>query len=73
MSRVLYIKANAKKEGESRTFRIADSFIEAYKSFHPNDEIITLDLYKEGIDFLREDDLNAVLAHKETEDRNTQS
>lgn len=69
MSRVLYIKANAKKEGESRTFRIADSFIEAYKSFHPNDEIITLDLYKEGIDFLREDDLNAVLAHKETEDR----
>lgn len=49
MSKVLYIKANAKKEGESRTFRISDSFVEEYKKINPNDEIITLDLYKEGI------------------------
>lgn len=52
MSFVLYIKANAKNEGESRTFRIADSFVEAYKSSHPKDKVITLDLYKEGVDFL---------------------
>ncbi|WP_040210409.1 FMN-dependent NADH-azoreductase [Clostridium polynesiense] len=49
MNKVLYIKANAKKEGQSRTFRISDSFIEEYKKNNPEDEIITLDLYKEGI------------------------
>jgi len=52
MSKVLYIKANPKDNASSRTFRISESFIEAYKGSHPNDEIITLDLYKEKIDFL---------------------
>jgi FMN-dependent NADH-azoreductase len=58
MSKVLYIKANAKPEGQSRTFRISDSFIEQYKKQNPKDEIITLDLYKEGIDFLTEEAVN---------------
>ncbi|MBU5483977.1 FMN-dependent NADH-azoreductase [Clostridium sp. MSJ-11] len=58
MSKVLYIKANAKKDGESRTFRISDSFIEKYKELNPNDEIITLDLYQEGIGFLTEEGIN---------------
>ena len=31
MSKLLYIKANIKSEGESRTFRVSDSFIEEYK------------------------------------------
>ncbi|WP_054873746.1 FMN-dependent NADH-azoreductase [Oxobacter pfennigii] len=57
MSKVLYIKANAKPEGASRTFKISDSFIEAYKESHPDDEVITLDLYKENIGFLSEDDI----------------
>ncbi len=52
MSYLLYIKANAKLEGESRTFKISDSFIETYKLTHPKDKVITLDLYKEGINFL---------------------
>ncbi|MFA7637066.1 MAG: FMN-dependent NADH-azoreductase [Monoglobales bacterium] len=60
MSKVLYIKANAKEEGESRTFRISDSFIEEYKALNPNDEIITLDLYKEGITFLPVGQLNEI-------------
>lgn len=55
MSTVLYIKANAKPEGTSRTFSISDKFIENYRKYHPNDEIITLDLYKEGIKFLSEE------------------
>jgi FMN-dependent NADH-azoreductase len=58
MSKVLYIKANAKTEGQSRTYRISDSFIKVYKESHPEDEIITLDLYKEGIDFLPQGDLS---------------
>lgn len=57
MSKVLYIKANARPDGISRTFRISDSFIEAYKKHHPEDEIITLDLYKENIGFLPIGDL----------------
>jgi FMN-dependent NADH-azoreductase len=51
MSKVLYIKANIKEEGQSRTFQVSDYFVEMYKKNHPEDEIITLDLYKEGIGF----------------------
>jgi FMN-dependent NADH-azoreductase len=55
MSTVLYIKANSKPEGLSRTFKISDSFIGAYKEHNPNDRVVELDLYKEGIDFLSEE------------------
>jgi len=55
MSKILYIKANVKPEGTSRTFQISDNFVEQYRKLNPNDEIITLDLYKEGIGFLTEE------------------
>jgi len=55
MSKVLYIKANPKENEDSRTFRISESFINTYRKLHPDDEINTLDLYKEGIDFLTYD------------------
>ncbi|MBZ9688537.1 FMN-dependent NADH-azoreductase [Clostridium estertheticum] len=58
MSKVLYIKANAKPEGTSRTFKISDKFVEEYRELNPNDEIITLDLYKEGIGFLTEEGIS---------------
>ena len=70
MSKVLYIKANIKKEGESRTFKVSDYFIEEYKKNHPGDEVIELDLYKENIDFLRPDDLNGIFGPKTEESRN---
>lgn len=70
MSKVLYIKANVKPEGESRTFKVSDSFIEEYKKNNPNDEIITLDLYKEKIDFLRPEDLGKIFGPKDDESRN---
>lgn len=57
MSKVLYIKANAKPEGVSRTFKISDAFIEQYQKLHPEDEVVVLDLYKLGIHFLEEKDL----------------
>ena len=65
MSKVLYIKANIKKEGESRTFKVADSFIEEYKKNNPEDEIVVLDLYKENIDFLRSEDLGGIFGPKD--------
>lgn len=55
MSKVLYIKANAKPVGESRTFKVSDAFVETYKKNHPDDEVIILDLYKENINFLTEE------------------
>lgn len=64
MTKVLYIKANAKPEGASRTFQVSDQFLEAYKAKNPQDEIITLDLYKENIDFLSAADLNEVFGAK---------
>lgn len=65
MSKVLYIKANVKKEGESRTFKVADSFIEEYKKKNPEDEIVVLDLYKENVDFLRSEDLEKISGLKD--------
>ncbi|MBU3146335.1 FMN-dependent NADH-azoreductase [Clostridium sp. CF012] len=70
MSKVLYIKANAKPEGTSRTFKISDKFVEEYRELNPNDEIITLDLYKEDIKFLSESDINSVFGPKTEESKN---
>lgn len=64
MSKVLYIKANIKKEGESRTFRISDNFVEEYKKNNPQDEITILDLYEEKIDFLRLEDLETIFGDR---------
>lgn len=69
MSTVLYIKANAKPEGQSRTFKISDAFIEEYKKHHPEDQIITLDLYKENIKPLTAEDLNTVFGPKTEESK----
>lgn len=70
MGKILYIKANAKPEGASRTFKISDSFIDTYKQSHPQDEVITLDLYKEGIGLLSESDINTVFGPKTEESKN---
>ncbi len=70
MSKVLMIKANIKPEGQSRTYEIADAFIKEYKEAHPEDEIVTLDLYKEGVRFLQPEDLGAVFGPKNEESRN---
>ncbi|QAA34466.1 FMN-dependent NADH-azoreductase [Clostridium manihotivorum] len=69
MSKVLYIKANAKPEGLSRTYKISDSFIVEYIKLHPDDEVITLDLYKEDINFLSAEDLSEVFGPKTEESR----
>ena len=57
MSKVLYIKANIKPEGQSRTFHVADSFIEEYKALNPEAEITTIErdekLYKEALNNIK--------------------
>ena len=69
MSKVLYIKADAKSDSQSRTYRISEKFIEAYKKNNPKDEIITLDLYKEDINFLQEEDLKDLFSTNPEEKR----
>lgn len=70
MSKVLYIKANIKSEGESRTFQVSDHFVEEYKKSHPEDQVEVVDLYKEGIDFLRPEDLGVIFGPKNEDSRN---
>ncbi len=69
MSKILYIKANAKPEGASRTFLISDRFISSYQQQHPNDEVITLDLYQEGIRMLTSEDIQTVFGPKNEQSR----
>ncbi len=69
MSKVLYIKANVKPDGESKSFQVSDAFIDAYKKQNPEDEIITLDLYEEEIGFLHGEDLGAVFGPKTEESK----
>ncbi|MEF9951947.1 MAG: NAD(P)H-dependent oxidoreductase [Clostridium sp.] len=70
MGKVLYIKANPKPEGYSRTCKVSDHFIEEYKKNNPEDEVVTIDLYNEQIDFLREEDLKVLFSPKTEESKN---
>lgn len=70
MNKILYIKANIKPEGQSRTFKVSDNFVEEYKKLNPQDEVTVLDLYNENIDFLKGEDLGAVFGPKTEESKN---
>jgi FMN-dependent NADH-azoreductase len=67
MSKVLYIKANPKSVEESVTYKISEAFYEEYREFHASDEVITLDLYKEGIKFLNGQMLSDMFSGKDNE------
>lgn len=60
MDTLLYVKANPKSDEESSTFRVSESFIETYREYHPEDEIVILDLYREGIKPLDENDIKDI-------------
>ena len=44
MSKLLYIESSPRKE-RSKSIAVAKGFLEKYKEAHPDDEIITLDLW----------------------------
>lgn len=70
MSKVLYITADVKPASESRTLALSDKFIETYKESHPEDEIISLDLNKEGIRLLTMEDIQSIFGPKTEESKN---
>lgn len=57
MAMVLYIKANPKSDQESRTFQISEHFIRTYRTAYPGDQIFTLDLYKEKVKPLTDEEV----------------
>lgn len=69
MKTVLYVKANPKSDENSKTFQIAERFIESYNKKNPADKIITLDLYKENINFLTEKNIQDVFGPKNEESK----
>lgn len=70
MTKLLYIKANSKPAGTSRTFKIADAFIEAYKKDHPEDEIETVDVFKEDLVEFTPDYFQVRFSEKTSESKN---
>jgi FMN-dependent NADH-azoreductase len=48
MSRLLYIQASPRGE-RSESITVADAFVEAYKHKHPNDEVVTLNVFNASI------------------------
>ncbi|MFT9817401.1 FMN-dependent NADH-azoreductase [Lysinibacillus sp. NPDC056185] len=57
MSTVLYITAHPRDE-QSYSMAVGKEFMQAYRSAHPQDEVIHLDLYKMNIPHLDADVLN---------------
>lgn len=49
MAKVLYITAHPHNETASFSMAAGKAFIEEYKTVNPNDEVVTIDLYKENI------------------------
>lgn len=65
MKTLLYIKSNPKPNELSRTFQISEKFIESYKKKNPQDKVITLDLYKEDINFLTMESIQQIFGPKD--------
>ena len=59
MAKVLYIKANPKKEEDSYSLAVGRHFINSYKEKNNEDEIIEINVYEYSIPLLDEDVLNA--------------
>jgi FMN-dependent NADH-azoreductase len=49
MAQVLYITAHPHDDTQSYSMAVGKAFIESYKEANPNDEVVTIDLYKENI------------------------
>lgn len=59
MALLLYVKVNPKADEASYSTRLAQTFLDEYRTAHPTDEIVTLDLYRDDIPFLDVDVFSA--------------
>ncbi|MFC3885193.1 FMN-dependent NADH-azoreductase [Bacillus songklensis] len=59
MAKVLYVKANPKQDDMSYSARLANVFLDAYKTENPADEVEVLDLYNTNLPLIDADVLSA--------------
>jgi len=52
MAKVLYITSNPKQVNDSFSLTLGQEFLNVYKKENPNDDIVTVDLYKDYIPFI---------------------
>ncbi|MDK8641740.1 FMN-dependent NADH-azoreductase [Niallia taxi] len=55
MAKLLYITAHPNDHSQSFSMAAGQAFIDSYKEQNPNDEIVHIDLYKEGIPHIDND------------------
>ncbi|HEX2951292.1 MAG TPA: NAD(P)H-dependent oxidoreductase [Armatimonadota bacterium] len=60
MATLLHVFAHPRPQ-HSQTLRIAEAFLDAYRTVHPNDIIDELDLYRENVPHLTEAHISAML------------
>lgn len=61
MAKVLYIEASPRKK-RSASIAVANTFLDEYRRSHPQDEIITIDLWKKELPRFAEDTIDAKYA-----------
>lgn len=71
MAKVLHVIAHP-NPAQSRTLKIAESFIAGYRESHPNDEIEVLDLYQAGVRDLHAPHVSAIGKGRAPETMNDQ-
>ncbi len=59
MAKVLIVRAHPLNNGESRSMKVTDAFVEAYKKHHPEDELEDINLYNMNVPEIDGDLLNA--------------
>jgi len=57
MSKVLFVKANDRGD-QAVSVKLYEAFLASYKSSHPQDEVVELDLFKEELPYLNADMIN---------------
>lgn len=61
MSRILYIEASPRKE-RSASIAVAKTFLESYKQAHPQDELLSIDLWRKPLPTFDQDVVDAKYA-----------
>lgn len=60
MANLLYVTCNVKPQDRSRTLTLGNEFLEEYLRCNPQDEVQVLDLYRDNIQRVDQDVLNAL-------------
>ena len=68
MANLLYVTCNVRPQDKSRTLSLGNEFLEEYLRRNPQDEVQVLDLYRDSIQRVDQDVLNALVRIEQGED-----